>query len=307
MWWRPDGLLDSTGPMFDNARFPGHPHSESKAAVSDRRNLIWFCATPLIAVGLLLLVLLNGSGPGSHIPGYLWGTLFGHATLAAAWTAFGPLPLLWRLPLALLWLVALPVTVFCNLRLHSGSGESVFAVGVAACLAGQFAFLQLPFWGLVLTYGLRLWYCKTISLRSDPRETQFGIRQLMIFTTIVAVVLGAGRLAVTYLPSFAGQDNATPAFIFLAVAAVVITLPLILAALLPRFAIPAVGVVLVMIGLLTAFELPLLNRFHSAGIRENLLFVFINGFTSAWILAVVLIVRISGFRLSTPKTVGLPA
>lgn len=300
MWNRPDGLLDSTGPMFDNVRLRGHPHSESRVAVSDRRNLLWFCATPLIAVGLLLLVLLSGNAPGPVIPGFLWGTLFGHTTLAAVWTAFGPLPLLWRLPLALLWLVALPVTIFCNLRLHSGTGDGVFAVVVAACLAGQYAFLQLPFWGLVLTYRLRLRYSEATSMRPDPRETQFGIRQLMIFTTIVAIVLGAGRFAITYLPSFAGHDDSTPALIFLAVAAIVVTLPLILAALLPRLSILAVGVVLVLIGLFTAFELPLWNRFTSSGIQESLLFVFINGFTSAWILAIALIVRFSGYRFGRP-------
>lgn len=275
--------------------------------MSDRRNLIWLCATLLIAAGLLLLVLLDGSSPGPVVPGYIWGTLFGHATLTAAWTAFGPLPLLWRLPLSLLWLWAITVALVCNLGVHASSAGAPieFVVVVAACLVGQFAFLQLPFWGLVLTYGLRLRYCEVTSQPPDPRETQFGIRQLLIFTTIIAAMLGAGRFAVTYFPSFAGNDDATPALIFLAVAGIVVTLPLILAALLPRFAILGVGVVLVLIGLLTAFELPLLNRFHSGGIQENLLFVFINGFTAAWILAIVLVVRVSGYRVCTPKTVGV--
>ena len=273
--------------------------------MSDRRNLIWLCATPLIAAGLLLLVLLDGSNPGPVVPGYIWGTLFAHTTLAAAWTAFGPLPLLWRLPLSLLWLLALTAALACNLGVHASSANAPieFVVVVAACLAAQFAFLQLPFWGLVLTYGMRLRYCEATSQPPDPRETQFGIRQLLIFTTIVAVVLGMGRFAVTYLPSFAGNDDATPTLIFLAVVGIVVTLPLIIAALLPRFAVPAVGVVLVLIGLLTAYELPLLNKFKSGGIQDNLIFVYINGFTAAWILAVILIVRTSGYRFGKTGTI----
>lgn len=268
--------------------------------MSIRPNLIWLCGTPLVVVGLLLLVLLDGSLPHPIIGGFLWGTLFGHTTLAAAWTAFGPSPLLWRLPLSLLWIAALTVALICNLKFHGIGAPDEFVAVVAACLAGQFAFLQLPFWGLVLSYGLRLRYRETTILRLDPRETQFGIRQLMIFTTIVAVVLGVGRFAVTYLPPFAEHQGATPALIFLGVTAILVTLPLILAALLPRFAIPAVAVVLVLIGLLTAFELPLMNRFYNGGISDSLLFVFINAFTAAWILAVVSLVRISGYRFGRP-------
>lgn len=93
---------------------------------------------------------------------------------------------------------------------------------------------------------------------------------------------------------------------FLTVAAILVTVPLILAALLPRFAIPTIVAVLVLTGVLTAFELPLFNRFdNGGGFPGNLQFVFTNGFTSAWILAVVLLVRISGYRFGGPGTSGV--
>lgn len=273
--------------------------------MSDRRNLIWFCGTPLIVLGLLLLVFLPHRYFEHLVIGYLLGTIFGQTTLAAAWTSFGPLPLLWRLPLSLLWLLALAVGLACNL----GGGGPDFGVilVIAACMVGQFLFLQLPFWALALTSGRRLRYCDASSFRPDPKETQFGIRQLMVFTTIVAVVLGVGRFTVTYLLAIPNLEGETPIFIFLAVAAIVVTLPLILAALLPRFAIPAVALVLILVGLLTAWEVPLLEQFHVGSGPDTLHIVFINGFTSAWILAVVLLVRISGYRFGRPGVGVVPA
>ena len=49
------------------------------------RNLLWL-AVPLIAVGFLLIVVLNPDNGEHVIVGYLIGTVFGHATLASAWT-----------------------------------------------------------------------------------------------------------------------------------------------------------------------------------------------------------------------------
>jgi hypothetical protein len=251
---------------------------------------------------VLLVLFLNPDHAEHFILGYLFGTIFGQASLAAAWTSFGPLPFLWRFPLSLLWLLALIVALACNIGFHGGPAE--VPVVVAACLAGQFLFLQLPFLGLALAGGLRLRYCETTSLRPDPREMQFGIRQLMIFTTIVAVVLGAGRFAVVKFSQYSDLHGEEPVFIFLAVAAVLVTLPLFLAALLPRFAVPAVALVLLLAGLLTAWEVPLLRTVHGGPGPDTLHVVVINGFTSAWVLAIVLIVRVSGYRFGTSRVVA---
>lgn len=128
----------------------------------------------------------------------------------------------------------------------------------------------------------------------------------MVFTTIIAVMLGAGRFAVLHLSPVSDVQNGIPLFIFLACAAIIVTLPLILASLLPRFAIPAVAVALLLAGILTAFEIPLLNRFQrvTGGGPDTLHIVFINGFTSAWVLIIVLIVRTSGYRFGTAARIG---
>lgn len=268
-----------------------------------RPHLIWLLGAPLIAVGILLMLLLNPDHGEHLILGYLFGTIFGQATLAAAWTSFGPLPFLWRFPLSLLWLVFLLGTLTCNIRLYGGPGEVPLVM--ACCLTGQFLLLQLPFWGLALLGGMKLHYCAHEPLLTSRRELQFGIRQLMIFTAIVGVVFGAGRFTVLRLSQFSSLNGEGPIFFFLAAAAIVVTLPLLLAALLPRYAVSAVGLVLLLTGLLTAWEVPLLRSFHSGPGPDTWHIVIINAFTSAWVLSIALLIRLSGYRWGPRATAGL--
>jgi hypothetical protein len=72
-------------------------------------------------------------------------------------------------------------------------------------------------------------------LDSDPRDWQFGIRQLMIVTALVAVLLGIGRWVVS---TFGERPVGVPwaGLAFMVVAAAVVSLPPLLAVLL-RYAI----------------------------------------------------------------------
>ena len=63
----------------------------------------------------------------------------------------------------------------------------------------------------------------------------------MIFTGLVGVTLGIGRILVGALSNWFSIDGEGPIFVFLAVAAIVMTLPVLLAALLPRWAALATG------------------------------------------------------------------
>lgn len=273
----------------------------------DRHRYLLWLALPLIAVGLGLVVLLNPDHGEYVVVGYLIGTVFGHATLASAWTAFGPLPLILRFPLALLWLVLSVACIALNVWVHTGPPEIPITLG--GCVLLQYVALQLPFWAIALGTGVRLRYRASGGPASDSREYQFGIRQLMIFTAIVAVIFGVGRLVVTrlgvQLSSAGGPDLLV--FIFLVVASVVMTLPLLLAGLLPRYWWQAVLVVLLLIGIATACELPLLETFHRGGGPDTLHLVWINAFSSAWILALVLVVRVSGYAAHIRTTLDAAA
>jgi hypothetical protein len=271
--------------------------------MNSRHNLVFLRTGPLIAVNGLLVAVVDLDGhdsfPDAIFLGFLFGTLFAHTTLAAAWTAFGPGPLIWRLPCSLIWVALLAVALAINISLHRGpSIEAVVVIGL--CLLVQWTLLQFPLWGLVIVFGLHLRHMDEARSGFDPRERQFGIRQLIIVTTIVGAALGLGRLVVTRFGqplSLSSRD--APIFFFLGVAAVALTLPLILAVLMRRLTLLGTLLVLVLIGVMTAWELPLLRALHSGPGPQTEDFIAINAFTALIVLMVLAAVRMSGYSLTT--------
>jgi hypothetical protein len=116
-------------------------------------------------------------------------------------------------------------------------------------------------------------------------------------------------VAVQSAPHFATNNSGEIAvFAFLAAAGVAMTLPLLLAALLPRWSTAAVVVVLVLIGLGTWYELPLLNLIPARGGGPDIWHLtFINAFQAAWVLAVVAIVRTCGYGIGRGDREPAPA
>ncbi len=92
-----------------------------------RRYRVFVWATPLIVLGWLLIAFLDPDPPGQlgeYIGlGLFFGTMFGQTTMASAWAAFGPAPLVWRLPLSFLWVVMLAVGIGINVSINGGPRE----------------------------------------------------------------------------------------------------------------------------------------------------------------------------------------
>jgi hypothetical protein len=269
--------------------------------VVPRRYRVFLWLGPVLAVSWLTISLLNPDPGRGFIEtlgiGYFFGTMFAHTTLAAAWNAFGPGPLVWRLPLSLVWVFMLAFGIAINVGLNGGPGDAVLVVG--GCFFLQWVLLQFPFWGLALGYGLRLRHIDDEG--GDPREHQFRIRQLLIVTTIVAVVFGIGRAVIAAAGERINFRGEAPIFVFLAVAAIVLTLPLLLAALMRSYWAPAVVVALFLIGLATAWEVPLLRMVHSGGGPKVEDFISINAFTAGVMLLMLTIVRLNGYSLATAR------
>ena len=79
------------------------------------------------------------------------------------------------------------------------------------------------------------------------------------------------------------------------------SLPLLLAALLPRWAWLATGIVLTLIAIGTWYELPLVMQVYSRGGGPNIWHLtFINAFQAAWVLAVVGLLRLCGYGIRHP-------
>lgn len=263
---------------------------------------------PILALSWIVLALFDPDGPGragEHVGlGYLFGTMFGQTTLAGAWAAFGPFRWYWRLLLAPVWLLVLWVCVAINIGLHGGPGDPWFLLLISGCLIGQWILVLLPFAGLALGYRVQLMHrsddAAGIDQGNKPRQLQFGIRQLMVLTGIVAVVLGVLRalvLALVARLSDRGMGEA-PIFIFLAAAAVIMTVPLVMALLLSRWWIPATVAVLALTALATSWELPLLSLLPRTAGPDTMHFVFINAFTAGWIVLILGIMRLRGYGLA---------
>jgi hypothetical protein len=274
--------------------------------VIQRRYKMFLWVGPLLALSWFSLAILD-TEPGGGIAemigiGYCFGSLFGHATLSAAWAALGPGRLLWRLPLSLVWVLMLGMALAINTFLNGGPDGWV-VVGV--CFFAQWLALQLPLWALKAGLRAQLMHVDD-QVKVDKRNWQFGIRQLLIVTTIVGVVFGIGRLVVsTLLANLDLSRGEGPIFLFLAFSAVVFTLPLLIAALLKRWTIVAVLVVLVLIGAATFWEAPLLQVITKSGGRPNAYdLLAVNAFTALIVLVVAALVRLNGYSLirAQPET-----
>ena len=273
-----------------------------------RRYRVFLWAGPLLALSGLTLTLLDPD-PGRGVPetiglGYFFGSLFGHTTLAAAWAAFGPGKLLWRGPLSVAWLLLLAVGVQINIVINGGPHNGAVVLG--ACMLGLWLLWQLPLWGLALGLRMRLRHADEIEQGFDPRQWQFGIRQLIIITAMVGVTFGVGRMLLTAFGDRFAVGGEGPIILFLATATVVLTLLLLLAGLMRRLAIPGVLLALALIAGATWLEFPLMARLMGGAVPRGIGLAAINAVSATVVLIIVAIVRLSGYSLSRETVAGKP-
>ena len=268
------------------------------ASVVPRRYRVFAWELPVVLLNWLLIAFIQ-LGPANNLPETiarqaLAGTLFGLTTVAAAWTAFGPLSFRWRLPFSLLWVLAQVPAIAINGSLYGAPRGDFLVVGMM--LLSQWLILQLPLWGVAIGFGAHLVHADESGLH--PGQRQFGIRQLMIVTAIVSVLFGVGRVLVPYM---FGQieylQGIGPVLAFLVFAAVILTLPLAVAALLRRNMFAGIAIALAVFGLATACEIPLMRIVgarHAPGVASIIGF---NIGTLAVMLVLLAIARLNGYSL----------
>jgi hypothetical protein len=262
------------------------------------RRRLWLKVGLLLLAGGWLALAASGFvfGPFNRaIIGLELGLAFGQATLAACWLALGTGPTWVRVATATFWVVALAVAWFTH------PNGDVLLIGVS--IGVQWLLVQAPLWVLRLARGVRIQPIEELTAL-DPARPQFGIRQLMVLTACVAVVLGIGRVVMPLLVHAARSGNwgEWPAFAFVVATNVVLTLPLALAALLPRYWLWACGVALVFIAGATVVELSLLRYFlpGNGPLQPGVLalFVIMNGSQACVVIAALGNMRAAGYRLA---------
>lgn len=270
-------------------------------------------AGALVVSGLLLIAATPTSGDyGSWlyvIGGSCFiGSLFGHVAAAGIWMAMGPGRVYWRIPLAIVWLVLLVFAVGVN-RWLSFRGSDLLAIlapikvyVIAASLVVQAPFLLMQ-WPGRLSLQRRI-HVDEQSNQPNPTDwpRQFGIWQLLVLTTVIGFLLGAGRAV---LPLLSGAGAIALAFIaFCGTWAILQALPLVPAILLPRQRNIAVILLLILpafASLATWREFPLISQVFGAWIRvpfESL--ALCNGITAGWLLLFASYIRWSGYCLFKP-------
>jgi hypothetical protein len=265
-----------------------------------RRYRLFAWIAPVLVLNWLLLAVIPLVPPGNLVQTLvvqtLWGTVFGQTAVAAAWATFGPMPFRWRFPLSLAWLAMLTLADAFNGWLNRGTPGEYIIVGVLLlCL---WLLLQLLFWGIAFGFGVQLQHADEEESGNYPTKRQFGIRQVMILTAIVGILLGIGRIAVPYLLQEVWMVSViAPVVAFLVVAEATMTLPLVVAALLRRHTVVGVVMALALIGAITACEPSLLDMVSIAGSSQMHEIVALNVSTAASTLALLTIVRLNGYSL----------
>jgi hypothetical protein len=263
---------------------------------------IAYWASGFIALALLSIVFLGpysfrAPGVAETFIAYMFGASVGLSMTAGFWSAMGPGRFIYRVPLSLLWTIAIPLAWAVNSAIHDNGPPWQFVIVIGALCGSTWLGPQLALW--CLRFMGRL----SVSLPGEIRtasENQVGIRQLLVFTTLIAVMLGIARIAFSFMTKedMPPDNEAFIALGFIVVSSALLMIPLALSMLLQRFAFLFVVVVLLLGSLATYFELDILNLVvKSAGGPDKWFFIGLNTFTAVWILIFTGIARFTGYRL----------
>jgi hypothetical protein len=259
----------------------------------------------LVGAGWLVVAFLDIHGPRSLLNGVLvgltWGTAHGQGSLSAAWCALGPLGLVRRAPLALVWLSILVIAYGFSTVGPPGRLDVILFFLLSGALILQWILVQAALWIVAYLSGRRVIVVTTQV--GDGREySQFGIRHLLILTLVVGLVLGAGRLTLAGLESsnVASEWQLVVVFGLIAVANAFISTPLILVALTNRLAVAGIGAAAGLSAVVTMIELPIITYLLPPPVawEDHLAILCANVVQCVWILAVIWLLRAGGYELA---------
>lgn len=243
--------------------------------------------------------------------GLVIGTLLAHATFLSHWSVFGPLPLISRLPLAVLWLASLQAALIGNLGLSVPEQTTTLltiAAGTLLCWLSN----QFPAWLLKGFFSLRLAQCHDPPAAGFEPVWRFRLGQLCAFTACVAVLLGLGRLGALSLAPRAGHIDRDAVVMIgtVFVTPLFTSSPLFLAWMIcqrARWILALSGVMLV--GLASWSQIVLLRWCLPPSLDPEFAdLAWINGFMMAWIIGLGIAVRSIGFRLTPAlRRLNVPA
>lgn len=230
------------------------------------------------------------------LAGIVLGLIFAQITLLAAWITLGALSLFSRVAAGLIGAGYVVLTLWGFLFRNTSFNE---ALAITAAVAAQWIVVQIPLWFLRLIARWRIQAPQTSGTEGGMEETQFGIRQLLIWTLLVAILLGLGRLVLTgidFSPA-AAVWNAHFLWIVGLLSAFnsLLAWPLVAAPLAVRRWKRKVVLLPVFVVVITLAEV--FSFVRAMGSVDHEIFWWLNGSQSFVVVAVLLAVRRCGYRL----------
>lgn len=232
------------------------------------------------------------------VVGFLLGSIFGHTTGICIWASLGQGSHLLRGILAVFYLFGLWLAVMVFFAKQSFARiEFALSLGSAillqALLIFGFGWLARVFNGLSLV--------SRDALANMPIRFQFKIKHIMILTVAIACLMAVSRgLILTLVKSEVDYEDII-VFLFLGMAAVLITIPIAFACLLPRYF--GIGLIVALLGCaaITVIEHSVFIALIDYNGPDFYHMLFINLFSAIFVFIFSMVLRWFGYRISFGK------
>jgi len=205
---------------------------------------------------------------------------------------------------------ALVAVLLNGLLSNMPDGQFPAFAGVFGLIAvGQWLLIAIPLWLLLTRRGISFRHVGELSPDVRATDQQFGIREILIVTAVTASLLSAIRWLFASLPWAPDESMRRGLMIFgyLALCNVFVTLPLLVAPLLRRFAHVSTLIALAFIALITSCEVPAFHQVERNSTNERIVWITLwvmNYVQAMWVLMALGTLRAGGYRLAAGQTTG---
>lgn len=255
-----------------------------------------------------ILAALAANSPGSRTNwtgvacfGIWFGITFAQVSLLATWTACGDGSFVARSLVSVL--VGTVLWFFAFNLFRSNSNPGGFLPGIA--MLTQWFVIQLPLWVVRLKWGWRLIRSRSADHENTPIEAkvQFGVKHLLGWTTLVAIILGLGKFF-SSLPTFSRIEVFEFGLFLLCNS--LITWPSLLVVFTTRKAWVSFLVALASMVIVTVAEPYLFTMINAANRPFDYIFWWVNGVQLLWIAGSTMALRQIGYRLISGCQCAIP-
>jgi hypothetical protein len=214
------------------------------------------------------------------------GVAFSHVTLLASWNALGDAKWLVRPTSSALCLIGVWIAL-CGINAIFQSFLSLY-LSLVVAMFGQWVLVQIPFWIARLTFGWQIGTVDQCHAANGVRGAQFGIKHLLIWTAVVAILLALSKwVVVGETTRFRRELGELGLFIL---CNSLFAWPILVGCLVNRW-MPAA-----LLTLLVTFAEPHLFKAVTTVTPRQHIFAWLNGIQFIWTVGSLSVLRWFGFR-----------